>query len=93
MSDLREESLLRYYDNIPKQVEVDKGNKHKFMASASIKEYAELLRLEYTNDGYPTRPNHMTMIAPAVIQLFLKRRPLKWRRSNPPKRYKLVLIQ
>jgi hypothetical protein len=27
----------------------------------------------------------MTMIVPAMIQLLLRRRPLKWRRSNPPK--------
>jgi hypothetical protein len=44
--DLSDESLLRYYDSIRKQVEADKGNRHKFMASASIQEYAESLRLE-----------------------------------------------
>jgi len=46
VSDLSDESLLRYYDSIRKQVEADRGNKHKFMTSDSIKEYAESLRLE-----------------------------------------------
>jgi hypothetical protein len=45
-SDLSDESLLRYYNNIRQQVEAERGNKHKFMTSDSIKEYAESLRLE-----------------------------------------------
>jgi hypothetical protein len=45
-SDLSDESLLRYYNNIRQQVEAERGNKHKFMTSDLIKEYAESLRLE-----------------------------------------------
>jgi hypothetical protein len=45
-SNLSDESLLRYYDSIRKQVEADRGNKHKFMTSDSVKQYAESLRLE-----------------------------------------------
>jgi hypothetical protein len=45
-SDLSDESLLRYYDDIRKQVDADRGNKHKFMTSDTIKAYAESLRLE-----------------------------------------------
>jgi hypothetical protein len=78
-----DESLLRYYDNIRKQVEADRGNKHKFVASASIKEYAESFRrgIVQTTTTPPAHrlggrmskqirshlPNQMTMIAPAVI--------------------------
>ena len=56
MSDLSDESLLRYYDNIRKQVEADKGNKHKFVASASIKEYAEWFRVELYKRRLPHPP-------------------------------------
>jgi len=45
-SDLSDESLLRYYDSIRQAVEAERRNKHKFMTSDSIKEYAETLRLE-----------------------------------------------
>jgi hypothetical protein len=45
-ADLSDESLLRYYDSIRKQVEADRGNTHKFMSSDSIKQHAESLRLE-----------------------------------------------
>jgi DNA phosphorothioation-dependent restriction protein DptG len=45
-SDLSDESLLRYYDSIREAVEAERRNKHKFMTSDSIKEYAESLRVE-----------------------------------------------
>jgi hypothetical protein len=45
-SDLSDESLLRYYNSIRKQVEADRDRKHKFMGGDTIKEYAESLRLE-----------------------------------------------
>ena len=45
-SDLSDESLLRYYNSIRKQVEADRDSKHKFMGGDTIKEYAESLRLE-----------------------------------------------
>jgi hypothetical protein len=46
VDDLSDESLLRYYDSLRKQVEADRGNTHKFMTSDTIKQYAEALRLE-----------------------------------------------
>ena len=45
-SDLSDESLLRYYNSIRRQVEADRDSKHKFMGGDTIKEYAESLRLE-----------------------------------------------
>jgi hypothetical protein len=45
-SDLSDESLLRYYDAIRKQVEADRDSKHKLVGSDAIKEYAESLRIE-----------------------------------------------
>lgn len=45
-SDLSDESLLRYYDNIRKEVEADRGSKYKLVGGDAIKEYAESLRLE-----------------------------------------------
>jgi hypothetical protein len=57
-SDLSDESLLRYYDNIRKQVEADRGNKHKFMTSHTIKAYAESLRLEL----YERRLSHAPIV-------------------------------
>ena len=48
IENLRDENLLRFYDNIREQVEADKRSKHKFAASRSVKEYAEALRGEKT---------------------------------------------
>ena len=45
-SNLSDESLLRFYDNIRAQVEAERTSKTKFMTAKSIKEYAEKLRLE-----------------------------------------------
>ena len=45
-SDLSDESLLRYYNSIRKQVEADRDSKHKLVGSDAIKEYAESLRIE-----------------------------------------------
>ena len=45
-SNLSDESLLRFYDNIRAQVEAERTSKTKFMTANSIKEYAEKLRLE-----------------------------------------------
>ena len=55
-SDLSDESLLRYYDSIRKQVEADRGNKHKFMTGDAIKTYAESLRLELYKRRLPHAP-------------------------------------
>jgi hypothetical protein len=48
IENLRDENLLRFYDNIREQVEADKRSKYKFAASHSVKEYAEALRGEMT---------------------------------------------
>ena len=45
-SDLSDESLMRYYDAVRKQVEADRDSKHKLVSSDAIKEYAESLRIE-----------------------------------------------
>ena len=45
-SNLSDESLLRFYDNIRAQVEAERTSTTKFMTANSIKEYAEKLRLE-----------------------------------------------
>ena len=45
-SNLSDESLLRFYDNIRAQVEAERTSKTKFMTADSIKEYSEKLRLE-----------------------------------------------
>ena len=42
IENLRDENLLRFYDNIREQVEADKRSKYKFAASHSVKEYAGL---------------------------------------------------
>ncbi|SHH23154.1 hypothetical protein [Bradyrhizobium erythrophlei] len=46
IENLRDENLLRFYDNIREQVEADKRSLHKFAAGQSVKEYAEALRGE-----------------------------------------------
>jgi hypothetical protein len=48
IENLRDENLLRFYDNIREQVEADKRHKHNFLAGHSVKEYAEALRGEMT---------------------------------------------
>jgi hypothetical protein len=52
---LSEESLPRFYDGIRKQLEADRGNKHKFMGSGAIKEYMPRHFVSnYTNAIYPS---------------------------------------
>jgi hypothetical protein len=48
IANLKDESLLRYYDNIRTQVEADRRSKYKFANGRSVKEYAEALRGEMT---------------------------------------------
>jgi hypothetical protein len=48
LENLRDESVLRFYENIRIQVEADRGLKHKFMAGDSVKQYAAALRDEMT---------------------------------------------
>ena len=48
IENLRDENLLRFYDNIREQVEADKRHKHKFAAGPAVKQHAEALRTEMT---------------------------------------------
>jgi hypothetical protein len=43
---LRDESLLCFYDNIRNQVEADRGSRRKFTAGPSVKQHASALREE-----------------------------------------------
>ena len=43
---LRDESLLRFYENIRGQVEADRGSKHRLTSGPSVKQYASALRDE-----------------------------------------------
>jgi hypothetical protein len=46
LENLRDESLLRFYNSIRDQFEVDRGSKHKFTTGLSVKQYASALRDE-----------------------------------------------
>jgi hypothetical protein len=43
---LKDESLLRFYNNIRDQFEADRGSKHKFTNGPSVKQHASALRDE-----------------------------------------------
>lgn len=45
---LRDESILRFYDGIRREVEADRSYKRKFMIGTSVRQYAEALRVEMT---------------------------------------------
>jgi hypothetical protein len=45
---LRDESILRFYDAIRREVEADRSYKRKFMIGTSVRQYAEALRVEMT---------------------------------------------
>lgn len=47
-SQLNDESVLRFYDNIRIQVEADRGLRYKLMASETVKQRATALREEIT---------------------------------------------
>jgi len=55
-SDLSDESLLRYYDSVREAVEAERRNKHKFMTSDLIKQYADSLRVELHKRGLSRAP-------------------------------------
>jgi hypothetical protein len=65
VSNMSDESLRRFYDNIRAQVEAERGNQHKFMTTDSIKEYAESIRAEMLKrrlqfmpiDGWTNQPS------------------------------------
>jgi hypothetical protein len=41
-----DERLAHFYENIRKQVEADRANKHQFMANPTVRQYADRLRGE-----------------------------------------------
>jgi len=41
-----DERLAHFYENIRQQVEADRANKHRFMASPTVRQYADGLRSE-----------------------------------------------
>jgi hypothetical protein len=43
-----DERLIHFYENIRQQAEADRAHKHHFMASPTIRQYAEKLREEMT---------------------------------------------
>jgi hypothetical protein len=43
---LKDESPLRFYNNIRGQVDADRGSKHKFTTGASVRQHASTLRDE-----------------------------------------------
>jgi hypothetical protein len=45
---LRDESILRFYDAIRREVEADRSYQRKFTIGTSVKQYAEALRVEMT---------------------------------------------
>jgi hypothetical protein len=47
-SELKDESILRLYDNIRIQVEAERGLRYKFMSSETVKQRATALREEIT---------------------------------------------
>jgi hypothetical protein len=48
LADLRDESLVSFYESIHDQVNADRDQKYKFMTGQSVREYAETLRGEIT---------------------------------------------
>lgn len=45
---LKDETVLRFYENIRTQVDAERGLPHKFMPGDSVKRYASALREELT---------------------------------------------
>ena len=43
---LSDETILRYYEDIRKEVEADKGGKLRFLAGPAMRAYADTLREE-----------------------------------------------
>jgi hypothetical protein len=48
IASLNDESILRLYNNIRRQVEADEGFRHKFMTGETVKQRASALRDEIT---------------------------------------------
>jgi hypothetical protein len=48
LEDLKDENILRFYENIRVQVEAERTLRHKFMTGNSVKQYATALREELT---------------------------------------------
>jgi hypothetical protein len=41
-----DQRLAHFYENIRRQVEADRKNKHQFMANPTVRQYADTLRSE-----------------------------------------------
>jgi len=48
LAHLKDESILRFYENIRTQVEKERGLPHKFVSGDSVRQYATALREELT---------------------------------------------
>jgi hypothetical protein len=48
IENLKDESILRFYDGIRREVEADRRSRHKFVTGRTVREYAEALRGEMT---------------------------------------------
>jgi hypothetical protein len=48
IADLKDETVLRFYENVRVQVEAERRLPHKFMTGDSVKQYAASLREELT---------------------------------------------
>jgi hypothetical protein len=41
-----DERLALFYENVRRQVDADRGNKHQFVTGPTVRQYAEMLRGE-----------------------------------------------
>jgi hypothetical protein len=48
IDNLNDESILRLYDSVRNQVDVDRSSQYKFTVGTSVKQYATILREELT---------------------------------------------
>lgn len=53
---LSDEAILRYYEDVRKEVEADKGNNLRFIAGPAMRTYAETLREEIVRRGLHCEP-------------------------------------
>jgi hypothetical protein len=48
LAQLKDESILRFYENIRTQIEKERGLPHKFVSGQSVRQYATALHEELT---------------------------------------------
>ena len=56
VDNLKDESLLRFYEGVRSQVEADRAHKRKFTAGTSVRKYADELRAEMTRRRLQHQP-------------------------------------